>query len=64
MPRVCGVGDKGASMQFNVAELLKEPVGATRNHELEETSLFLEEGSQGRVSGHLRFTRADQGVWV
>ena len=59
-----GVGGKGVSMQFNVAELLKKPVGATRSHQLEETSLPMEEGSPIRVVGCLGFTRTDRGVWV
>jgi uncharacterized protein len=51
-------------LQINVAGLLKEHAGATRTVELDGTDLEMEDGTCARVSGRLRLTRTDRGVWV
>lgn len=51
-------------MQFNVAQLLKEPVGATRRYRVDERFPPLEHASVEWVRGSVLFTRTDRGVWV
>ena len=51
-------------LQVNVAQLLKEHVGATRVVELDGPLLELEDSAPAHVSGKLTLTRTDQGVWV
>ncbi|MEK9659410.1 MAG: DUF177 domain-containing protein [Chloroflexota bacterium] len=51
-------------LQINVAGLLKEHAGATRSVELDGPVLELEDGTQAHVSGRLRLTRTDRGVWL
>ena len=58
-------------MLFNVAQLLKESIGATRHHRVDES---LPSSSHtwadargvpaGRVLGSVRLLRTDRGVWV
>ena len=50
-------------MQFNVAQLLKEPIGSTRSYELDENTTS-EDGSFERGEGSLFLMRTDEGVWV
>ena len=51
-------------MFFNVSELLKQPVGVSQFHEVEASDLLTEDGTQSKVTGRLRLTRNDQGIWV
>jgi len=49
-------------MKFNVASLLKEHTGATREFDLDEELLL--DGGRRRLSGHVRFDRTRDGVLV
>ena len=50
-------------LAFNVSGLLKEGVGATRRHDLEQASLGIDEDTEAReVSGHVRLLRINTGV--
>ncbi len=49
-------------MQFNVSQLLREPVGATRRYDIDETVEI--DGEPRRVSGGVEFVRTDKGVLV
>lgn len=51
-------------MQFNVAHLLKGPVGTSQQHTLNVTFVPQEDIQIGHVSGWVRFMRVVQGVWV
>ena len=51
-------------MQFNVAHLLKEPVGASEHHTLDATFAPLGETGTDRVQGQIRFVRVTDGIWV
>src|ERR671927_436666 len=52
-----------SEFRFNVAQLLQEPVGATRRYDLDDDHLDLEDGLQVRpVQGHVRLTRTQNGV--
>jgi uncharacterized protein len=51
-------------MQFNVAQLLKESLGAQREHHLDEDFDPLEETGTSHVAGDLRLLRTDDGIWV
>ena len=51
-------------MQFNVAQLLKEPIGSERAYTLTGETLALEPGQTIPVGGYIRVTRTDKGVWV
>lgn len=53
-------------MQFNVAQLLREPVGSTRQHELEEEigDLAPEIVATTSLRGRLKFTRTGEGLLV
>jgi uncharacterized protein len=48
-------------MRYNVAQLLKEPIGSTRSYQLEEVFAGAERIAD-RVSGTLRLLRTHQGV--
>ena len=50
-------------MQFNVAQLLKEPLGSQWDLEVNE-QVATEWGEMERVEGHLVLTRSDQGIWA
>ena len=50
-------------MQFNVAQLLTEPIGSARSYELDENTTS-EDGSFERGEGSLFLMRTDKGVWV
>jgi uncharacterized protein len=58
------VGDGGLSLFFNVAQLLKEPVGSTRNVAVEGEVSVPDRGTVTRVKGSVRLTHTDQGVWL
>jgi uncharacterized protein len=51
-------------MQFNVAQLLKEPIGSTRSYVLEKTLIPLEAGGEAWVEGRVLLTRTDSGIWA
>ena len=51
-------------MQFNVAHLLKGPVGTSQQHTLNVTFVPQEDIQIGHVSGWVRFMRVVQGIWV
>ncbi len=51
-------------MRFNVAQLLKEGVGARRSYALDETLEPLAETGTTRVRGSVTVTRIDRGVWA
>lgn len=48
-------------MQINVAQLLKEPVGAKRSYRMDE---FAGENNENHVSGELNLTRTNRGILV
>lgn len=49
-------------MRYNVATLLHEPVGSTREHAVDGTILV--DGRDEQVSGHLSFVRTRAGILV
>ena len=49
-------------MQFNVASLLTEPTGSTREHEIDDVVVI--DGTKRHVAGHVRFDRTPRGVLV
>ena len=51
-------------MRFNVAQLLKEGVGARRSYAIDETLEPLAETGTTRVRGSVTVTRIDRGVWA
>ena len=54
---------KNGFVRYNVAQLLKEPVGSFRDYYVNEEFL-LEAGAKERVEGYLRLTHFDRGIWV
>lgn len=51
-------------MQYNVAQMLQEPVGSTQWHKVQEARASWE-GLQARhLEGWLKFTRTDISIWV
>ena len=51
-------------MQFNVGQLLREPIGTTSKYNLDEAVDPLEDGTREAVRGWVRLTRTDKGIWV
>lgn len=51
-------------MHFNVAHLLKGPVGTSQQHTVNVTFVPQEDTQIGHVSGRVRLMRVVQGVWV
>ena len=49
-------------MQFNVAELLKEPIGATRRYTIDQRIRLPEEAPDAWVQGEVRLLKTDRGV--
>ncbi len=50
-------------LQFNVSSLLKEPVGSTREYEVDGRALIDEDGPTMRdVTGHVKLLRTNEGV--
>lgn len=49
-------------MQYNVAQLLKEPIGATRSYRLEEEKAAEPGFDADYISGSVQFMRTHQGV--
>lgn len=50
-------------MQYNVAQLLKESVGATRSYPV-DAEAQITDGTTERVTGELRLLRTDKGIWT
>lgn len=53
-----------SEMKVNVAQLLKETVGASRSADLDGPLLDSDQSVLGTVTGELRLTKTDRGVWV
>lgn len=52
-------------LTFNVAQLLREPIGARRQHDFDEDALSLYDNEVFRgIHGHAHFTRTLAGVYV
>ena len=51
-------------MEFNLSQLLKEAIGATRRFEVDEELTLMESPLSGRVVGDVEFLRTDRGIWV
>ncbi|MCS7207077.1 MAG: DUF177 domain-containing protein [Dehalococcoidia bacterium] len=51
-------------MQFNVATLLKEPVGSARVYTLDEEQVRLDDLLVAPFHSWVRFTRTEKGIWV
>ena len=52
------------SLLFNVAQLLKESIGATRNEKV-TAGIFMGEDEQlTRVNGSIRMLHTDSGIWI
>lgn len=51
-------------MQINVAQLLKEPIGAFRDYEVSEMVDVAENGDDRRVEGTVRLLRVPRGILV
>lgn len=49
-------------MQMNVSQLLQEPIGATRRHQVDEALDITGEGNRSPVHGECRLLRTQQGV--
>ena len=54
----------GDDMRFNVAQLLKEGVGARRNYSLDETFEPWPETGTTRVRGEITLTSMNRGIWI
>jgi len=50
-------------MQYNVAQLLKESIGASRIHDVDDDVSSLE-GATKWAKGQVRLLRTDKGIWV
>jgi uncharacterized protein len=51
-------------MEINVAQLLKEPIGSTRNYEINEVVDVTGEGDNSRVEGRVKLQRTQRGILV
>ncbi len=51
-------------MRFDVAQLLKESIGATRRYDVEEDFPPLEDTGIASAHGWVEFMRTDRGVWA
>jgi len=51
-------------MQINVSQLLKEPIGSSRNYEVSEIVDVTGDGSGRKVQGEVRLLRTHRGVLV
>jgi len=51
-------------MQINVSKLLKEPIGSTRNYEIDGTVDITGGGVGSKVQGEVRLTRVNRGILV
>ena len=51
-------------MQINIAQLLRESVGASRAWKLEGPLAGVDGEALGEVTGDLKLTKTDQGIWA
>ena len=51
-------------MYYNVAQLLKEPVGSTRQYRLDQTLHPADRDSYISAQGQLSLMRTDRGIWL
>lgn len=51
-------------MQINVSQLLKEPIGSSRNYEVSEVVDVTGDGSGSTVQGEVRLLRTQRGILV
>jgi len=51
-------------MEYNVAQMLQEPMGSVRQYQVQETSVTLDEVEVNSLEGWLKLTRTDMGIWV
>lgn len=51
-------------MRFDVAQLLKDSIGATRRYDIEEDFPPLEDTGIASAQGWVEFMRTDRGVWA
>lgn len=49
-------------MEYNVVQLLKERIGETRDYEIEDDSVDLDDEELTGINGHVRLTRTHDGV--
>ncbi|MFC1892667.1 DUF177 domain-containing protein [Chloroflexota bacterium] len=54
----------GAVVQINVAQLLKEPIGSTRNYEVNGVVDVAASGVDSTVQGEVSLVRTDRGILV
>lgn len=54
----------GLQLEVNVAQLLKERVGASKSIQVDGPELDLEEGGAAYVRGRILLTRTDRGIWA
>ena len=52
------------SVKYNVSTLLKEPIGSTREYDIDDRVLVNDEPRHERVTGHTTFLRTRDGVLV
>ena len=51
-------------MDYNVAQILQEPIGSVRHYQVQEGISYLGDVEAKCLEGWLKFTRIDKGVWV
>jgi uncharacterized protein len=51
-------------MQINVSQLLKEPIGSTRDYEINTTANITDDGQERPVRGKARLLRIQRGILV
>ena len=51
-------------MEVNVSQLLKAPIGSTREFDLDEPMRILEGDEESRVTGTVKVTKTHRGVLV
>ena len=51
-------------MEYNVAQMLLEPIGSVRQCQVQEAFVSLDGVEAKRLEGWLKFTRTDIGIWV
>lgn len=52
------------TMQINVSQLLKEPVGSERDYQINDTLDIMDNDSSSMVQGNIRLTRTDRSILV
>jgi len=51
-------------MQFHVAQLLKEGVGAVRDYHVDDNAVILDESQPSRITGTVKLLRTSNGILV